>query len=110
MKHLLLESIPFVGMVMVECLDVGMTTISKAAMSKGMSHFVFVVYSNALASLILLPSSLFLTRFISLSQLFISPHLYCHVDFLLFFIAENTGPPFLSLFFANSSSLVLLGM
>ncbi|CAI0398846.1 unnamed protein product [Linum tenue] len=47
-------------MVTVECLDVGMTTLSKAAMSEGMSHFVFVVYSNALATLIMFPSSLFL--------------------------------------------------
>ncbi|KAL6181855.1 hypothetical protein ACLB2K_048503 [Fragaria x ananassa] len=52
----------FAGMVMVECLDVGLTTLSKAAMSRGMSHFVFVVYSNALATLILLPSSFIIHR------------------------------------------------
>ncbi|KAK4257101.1 hypothetical protein QN277_006733 [Acacia crassicarpa] len=61
-KHLWVESIPFVAMVMLECLDVGLTTLSKAAMSRGMSHFVFVVYSNALASAILLPSSFIFTR------------------------------------------------
>ncbi|KAA8540850.1 hypothetical protein F0562_024813 [Nyssa sinensis] len=49
-------------MVVVECLDVGLTTLSKAAMSKGMSRFVFVVYSNALATLILLPSSFIFNR------------------------------------------------
>ncbi|XP_050379009.1 WAT1-related protein At3g28050-like [Argentina anserina] len=54
--------LPFAGMVMVECLDVGMTTLSKAAMSRGMSHFVFVVYSNALATLILLPPSFIIHR------------------------------------------------
>ncbi|MED6152888.1 hypothetical protein PIB30_096284 [Stylosanthes scabra] len=53
---------PFLAMVLVECLDVGLTTLSKAAMSRGMSHFVFVVYSNALATLILLPSSFFINR------------------------------------------------
>ncbi|KAG8503588.1 hypothetical protein CXB51_001574 [Gossypium anomalum] len=31
-------------------------------MSKGMSHFVLVIYSNALASLILLPAAFFFTR------------------------------------------------
>ncbi|TYG40290.1 hypothetical protein ES288_D12G081200v1 [Gossypium darwinii] len=31
-------------------------------MSKGMSHFVLVVYSNALASLILLPTSISFIR------------------------------------------------
>ncbi|KAL2321869.1 hypothetical protein Fmac_026248 [Flemingia macrophylla] len=49
--------VPFAAMMMVECLDVGLTTLGKAAISEGMNHFVFVLYSNALASLILLPSS-----------------------------------------------------
>nr|KYP56277.1 Auxin-induced protein 5NG4 [Cajanus cajan] len=48
---------PFAAMVIVECLDVGLSTLGKAAMSRGMNHFVFVLYSNALATLILLPSS-----------------------------------------------------
>ncbi|XP_058179970.1 WAT1-related protein At5g40210-like [Rhododendron vialii] len=39
----------------VECTDIGMSTIGKAAMTKGMSNFVLVVYSNALGSIILLP-------------------------------------------------------
>ncbi|RYR77426.1 hypothetical protein Ahy_A01g001880 [Arachis hypogaea] len=54
--------IPFLAMVIVECLDVGLTTLGKAAMSRGMNHFIFVVYSNALATLILLPSSFFINR------------------------------------------------
>ncbi|RVW47238.1 WAT1-related protein [Vitis vinifera] len=33
----------------IECLDVGLITLSKAAMRRGMSDYVFVVYSNALA-------------------------------------------------------------
>ncbi|XP_042497001.1 WAT1-related protein At5g40240-like [Macadamia integrifolia] len=51
---------PYAGMVMVECMDVGLTTLSKAAMSRGMSHYVFVFYSNALATLVLLPFSFLL--------------------------------------------------
>lgn len=66
-KSCLVELAPFAAMVAVECLDVGLTTLSKAAMSKGMSHFVFVVYSNALASLILLPTAFFFTRFFTIS-------------------------------------------
>ncbi|KAK8709068.1 hypothetical protein V6N13_060099 [Hibiscus sabdariffa] len=62
MKSCLVESAPFAAMVAVELLDVGLSTLSKAAMSKGMSHFVFVVYSNALASTILLPAAFFFTR------------------------------------------------
>ncbi|XP_037491586.1 WAT1-related protein At5g40240 [Jatropha curcas] len=45
----------FAGMVSVECTDVGIATISKAALSQGMSKYVSVVYSNALGTLILLP-------------------------------------------------------
>ncbi|KAA8529537.1 hypothetical protein F0562_033664 [Nyssa sinensis] len=42
-------------LVIVECLEVGLNTLSKAAMSRGMSDFVFIVYSNALAFFFLLP-------------------------------------------------------
>ncbi|KAK2663812.1 hypothetical protein Ddye_002386 [Dipteronia dyeriana] len=61
-KSFLVGLIPFAAMVVAEVVDVGLTTLSKAAMSKGMSHFVFVVYSNALASFILLPFSFFINR------------------------------------------------
>ncbi|XP_057950712.1 WAT1-related protein At5g40240-like [Malania oleifera] len=61
-KSSLVGVAPFAAMVAVGFLDVGMTTLSKAAMSRGMSHFVFVVYSNALATLILLPSSFIFLR------------------------------------------------
>ncbi|GMH13366.1 hypothetical protein Nepgr_015207 [Nepenthes gracilis] len=43
------------AMIMVELIEVGLATISKAAMIKGMSNFVFVVYYNALGTAILLP-------------------------------------------------------
>lgn len=36
-------------MLTVEFLDVAMNTVNKAAMSKGMSHFILVLYSNMLA-------------------------------------------------------------
>ncbi|KAJ8758974.1 hypothetical protein K2173_003212 [Erythroxylum novogranatense] len=55
-------ALPFVGMIMAECAQVGLMILSKIAMSNGMSNFVFVFYSNALASLVLLPSSLLVHR------------------------------------------------
>ncbi|KAG5097162.1 hypothetical protein JHK82_047016 [Glycine max] len=58
----LVEWTPFIAMVTVECLNVGLSTLSKAAMSRGVNHFVLVVYSNVLATLILLPSSFFIDR------------------------------------------------
>ncbi|KAI8528360.1 hypothetical protein RHMOL_Rhmol12G0143700 [Rhododendron molle] len=45
-------------MVAMEALDAGLNTLSKAAMREGMSDFVFVVYFNALALLLLLSSNL----------------------------------------------------
>ncbi|PRQ53831.1 putative EamA domain-containing protein [Rosa chinensis] len=47
--------LPFAAMVMVQFIDIGAATINKAAMSKGMSSYVLVVYSSALATIFLLP-------------------------------------------------------
>lgn len=47
--------IAFGAMIMVESTDVVASTLSKAAMAKGLSNLVLIVYSNALASLLLLP-------------------------------------------------------
>ncbi|GKU88837.1 hypothetical protein SLEP1_g3054 [Rubroshorea leprosula] len=63
MKSFLVGLAPFAAIVPVECLDVGLTTLSKAAMSKGASPFDLVVYGNALGSLTLLPITLFLNRY-----------------------------------------------
>lgn len=56
-------ALPFVGMVMAEFAQVGLMIVGKEAMSKGMSNLVFIFYSNAFASLILLPSALLFHRF-----------------------------------------------
>ncbi|XP_011655971.1 WAT1-related protein At3g28050 isoform X2 [Cucumis sativus] len=45
----------FSAMIMVEIMGVISSTLIKAAMSKGMNNLVFVVYSNALATFLLLP-------------------------------------------------------
>lgn len=55
-------ALPMVGMVMAECAQVGLMIIGKAAMSDGMSNFIFVFYSNALASLLLFPTSFLFHR------------------------------------------------
>ncbi|KAJ8567003.1 hypothetical protein K7X08_019211 [Anisodus acutangulus] len=56
------EVLPFTAMVAMECINVGLNTLYKAATNKGMSHHVFVVYSYGLAALLLLPSPFFSTR------------------------------------------------
>ncbi|XVF60356.1 hypothetical protein PTKIN_Ptkin08bG0038500 [Pterospermum kingtungense] len=50
---------PFVAMITVECTDTGISVISKAALTKGMSNVVSVVYYNALGTLILFPYFIF---------------------------------------------------
>ncbi|GKV14278.1 hypothetical protein SLEP1_g25178 [Rubroshorea leprosula] len=59
-KLFLVGLAPFAAMVSLECLEVGLNTLNKAATSKGTSSFVLVVYGNALGSLILLPIAFFL--------------------------------------------------
>ncbi|GLJ19641.1 hypothetical protein SUGI_0355710 [Cryptomeria japonica] len=54
--------LPYGVMISLECLDVGLTTLSKAAFSEGLNHFVFVVYSNALAAIIICPLAFFVDR------------------------------------------------
>ncbi|CAA2971475.1 WAT1-related At3g28050-like [Olea europaea subsp. europaea] len=53
---------PYVGMVIVQFAQVGLMIAGKVAMSNGMTTFTFAFYSNALASLILLPISFWLHR------------------------------------------------
>ncbi|XP_009599994.1 WAT1-related protein At3g28050-like isoform X1 [Nicotiana tomentosiformis] len=56
------EVLPFAAMVSMECINVGLNTLYKAATNKGMSNHVFVVYSYGLAAVLLLPSPFFSTR------------------------------------------------
>ncbi|XP_034693339.1 WAT1-related protein At5g40240-like [Vitis riparia] len=64
----------------IECLDVGLITLSKAAMRRGMSDYVFVVYSNALAVPVLFLCSLLFHRRRSPPPL--TPSILCRI-FLL---------------------------
>uniref|UniRef100_A0A7N0T2G2 WAT1-related protein n=1 Tax=Kalanchoe fedtschenkoi TaxID=63787 RepID=A0A7N0T2G2_KALFE len=56
------EVLPLVAMITVEFTNVGLNTIFKAASLKGMSYHVFIVYSYAVATLVLLPLALLSTR------------------------------------------------
>ncbi|KAL1824612.1 hypothetical protein DCAR_0312692 [Daucus carota subsp. sativus] len=61
-KYCYRDVLPFAAMVTMECLNVGLNTLYKAATMKGMSEHVFVVYSYAVAALCLLPSPFFTPR------------------------------------------------
>ncbi|CAM9002506.1 hypothetical protein QQ045_000350 [Rhodiola kirilowii] len=56
------KAAPFVGMVMAECAQSGLIILSKLAMSDGISALVFVLYSNAIAAVVLLPVSFLVHR------------------------------------------------
>ncbi|KAG9129705.1 hypothetical protein Leryth_026215 [Lithospermum erythrorhizon] len=52
------EVLPFAAMVTVECALVGLNTLFKAASLKGLSYYVFILYTYALATLVLFPFAL----------------------------------------------------
>ncbi|GMI70744.1 Resistance to Phytophthora parasitica 1, Usually multiple acids move in and out Transporters 36 [Hibiscus trionum] len=56
------EMAPFTVMVIMEACTIALTILAKTAMTAGMSPFVFVVYANAVGSLLLLPFSFLFHR------------------------------------------------
>ncbi|VFQ73551.1 unnamed protein product [Cuscuta campestris] len=56
------EVLPFAALVVMECINVGLNTLFKAATNQGFSNHVFVVYANGFAAICLLPSPFFSTR------------------------------------------------
>ncbi|GFP80076.1 wat1-related protein at1g70260 [Phtheirospermum japonicum] len=61
-KVVLGEVLPCAAMVVVEGCVIGLTIMASTAMARGMSPFVFVVYTNALGSFFLIPFSFFYHR------------------------------------------------
>ncbi|XP_048139625.1 WAT1-related protein At3g28050-like isoform X2 [Rhodamnia argentea] len=53
------EVVPFSAVIAADSISVGVTTLFKSASSRGMSTHVFLVYSYAFASLLLLPARFF---------------------------------------------------
>ncbi|XP_057982834.1 WAT1-related protein At3g28050-like [Malania oleifera] len=50
------DVLPFAAIVAMECANVGLNTLYKAATWTGMNYYVFIVYAYAIAALLLLPS------------------------------------------------------
>ncbi|KAM7494103.1 hypothetical protein LguiB_028712 [Lonicera macranthoides] len=53
------EVLPLTAMVVLECSNVGLSTLFKAASTKGMSYQVFIVYSFAISAICLTPLAFF---------------------------------------------------
>ncbi|KAF3947572.1 hypothetical protein CMV_026311 [Castanea mollissima] len=56
--------LPFSAMVAVECSNIGIYIVFEVATLKGLSYYVFVFYSFAIATLILLPLVFIFPRFV----------------------------------------------
>ncbi|KAE8691980.1 WAT1-related protein [Hibiscus syriacus] len=91
-------ALPMVGMVMAECAQVGLIITGKAAMSHGMPNLVFIFYSNALASLILLPSSFLFHRHPSLPSYY---YPFLHFSLISIFFADRTITGYAGLYYSS---------
>ncbi|KAK3016547.1 hypothetical protein RJ639_006594 [Escallonia herrerae] len=57
------EVLPFGAMIFLQCTQVGQSTVFKAATTQGMSYCIFMVYSYAISTLVLLPFAFIFERF-----------------------------------------------
>jgi energy-converting hydrogenase Eha subunit E len=53
-RHCYKDVIPFTVMVAMECSNVGVSVLFKAATEKGLSYYVFIAYSYVVSTLVLL--------------------------------------------------------
>lgn len=56
---------PFIGVVFLQFGYAGMDILSKAALNKGMSNYVFVVYRHVFAFVVMAPFAVVLEKYIS---------------------------------------------
>ncbi|KAK4263267.1 hypothetical protein QN277_028703 [Acacia crassicarpa] len=88
------------AMVAAQFLDVGLNTLVKAATTNGMSKFVFIVYSNALALCFLLPSTFLYHRKLAppqisrsiICRIFVTSVLSCAVQTLMYSGIQLSSP------------------
>jgi hypothetical protein len=78
------ELVPFVAMAIMEACTIALTIMAKTALTGGMSPFVFVVYTNAFGSILLLPFSFLFHRNERTEQSIFSWPLLVRVFFLGF--------------------------
>lgn len=68
------EVLPFAAMVAAECTTIGSSTVFKAAVSKGFSYHIFMLYSYAISTLVLLPLSFLFHRYLIIPRLIRPTH------------------------------------
>ncbi|KAF8052371.1 hypothetical protein N665_1568s0009, partial [Sinapis alba] len=105
------EFVPFVAMVIMEACTIALTIMAKTALTGGMSPFVFVVYTNALGSILLLPFSFFFHRNDRTEESIFSRPLLVRVFFLGFtgvFLFQNLA--FIGLSFSSPIVVCAMGL
>ncbi|KAI4346499.1 hypothetical protein L6164_007389 [Bauhinia variegata] len=61
-RHCYKDVVPFAAMVTVQCTNVGVNILFKAATEKGLSYYVFIVYTYAISTIVLLLPLPFICR------------------------------------------------
>ncbi|OMO64501.1 Drug/metabolite transporter [Corchorus olitorius] len=61
-RYLYKEVVPCLGMIAVECSNVVINILFKAASAKGLSFYIFIAYSYGLAAIACIPLTFFLIR------------------------------------------------
>lgn len=104
------EVAPFVVMVIMEGCTIALTIMAKTAISGGMSPFVFVLYTNALGSIILFPCS-FLFHRERVEQLLFTLPLLLRLFFLGFTgIALSQNLAFVGLSYSSPIVVCAMGL
>ncbi|CAA7014359.1 unnamed protein product [Microthlaspi erraticum] len=105
------EFMPFVAMVIMEACTIALTIMTKTALTGGMSPFVFVVYTNAFGSILLLPFSFFFHKNDRTEESIFSWPLLVRVFFLGFtgiFLFQNLA--FVGLSFSSPIVVCAMGL
>ncbi|CAN8235811.1 unnamed protein product [Cochlearia groenlandica] len=105
------ECVPFLAMVIMEACTIALTIMAKTAFTGGMSPFVFVVYTNAFGSLLLLPFSFFFHKNDRTEESIFSWPLLVRVFFLGFtgvFLFQNLA--FVGLSFSSPIVVCAMGL
>ncbi|TXG56348.1 hypothetical protein EZV62_017661 [Acer yangbiense] len=105
------EVVPFALMVTMEGCTIALTILAKTAMNGGMSPFVFIVYTNTLASIILLPYSFLFHRGERIQQpLFTLPLLLRFFFMGLTGIAIAQNCAFMGLYYSSPIVVCVMGL
>ena len=87
MAKLIYKSAPYVAMIFLQFGYAGMNIINKVSLNRGTSHFVLVVYRQAVATVVISPIAFFLERY-SCMSLHISHFMSLYMQMKLSFLEE----------------------